>query len=109
MKFDFIIRSVTIIILFGLVFSLGYISNDLCKALNNDQQCEGLWIKGYDKKNALAVASSYDINGDWVCVNVNGMEYDRAVEVCQHEVGHEIFAEVCEKNMTKCLGIMNNG
>jgi len=43
---------------------------------------------------------------DWVCVNVQGMSFDRAVEVCQHEVGHEIFAEICEKNMTKCFEVV---
>lgn len=45
--------------------------------------------------------------GDWVCVNVKGMKFDRAVEVCQHEVGHEIFAEICEKDMDQCLGVLN--
>ena len=43
--------------------------------------------------------------GDWVCVNVEGMDFDRAVEVCKHEVGHEIFAEVCEANWSKCANI----
>jgi hypothetical protein len=31
------------------------------------------------------------------------MDYKRAVEVCSHEVGHEIFAEKCEKNIEKCI------
>lgn len=48
-----------------------------------------------------------NITGDWVCVNVKGMKFDRAVEVCQHEVGHEIFAEICEKDMDQCLGVLN--
>jgi hypothetical protein len=44
--------------------------------------------------------------GEWVHVNITDMPYKRALEVCSHEVGHEIFAEVCEKNMTKCEGVM---
>jgi hypothetical protein len=33
------------------------------------------------------------------------MDYKRAVEVCSHEVGHEIFAEKCEKNPDLCFKI----
>ncbi|MFA6462370.1 MAG: hypothetical protein WCV90_08980 [Candidatus Woesearchaeota archaeon] len=43
--------------------------------------------------------------GDWISINIEGMSFERAYEVCRHEVGHEIFAEVCEKNMTKCLEV----
>lgn len=46
-----------------------------------------------------------DNAGDWVCVNIRNIEYDRAIEVCNHEVGHEIFAEKCEKNPQVCLAI----
>lgn len=41
--------------------------------------------------------------GDWVCVNLNRISYTKMVEVCKHEVGHELFANFCEKNETKCL------
>jgi len=41
-------------------------------------------------------ASITDGSGDWVCVNVEDMSYERALDVCQHEVGHEIFAESLE-------------
>ena len=43
--------------------------------------------------------------GDWVCVNVRGMSYERALDVCSHEVGHEIFAEICEDDIDKCFKI----
>jgi hypothetical protein len=35
------------------------------------------------------------------------MSYDRAVEVCKHEVAHEIFAEYCDNdnNMEKCINV----
>lgn len=64
------------------------------------------FVGEYNQMEALKFAESQD-SGDWVCVNVKGMKFDRAVEVCQHEVGHEIFAEVCEKDMDKCLGVLN--
>lgn len=64
------------------------------------------FVGEYNQMEALKFANSQDA-GDWVCVNVKGMKFDRAVEVCQHEVGHEIFAEVCEKDMDKCLGVLN--
>lgn len=85
-----------------LVFSF-YVMLQTPNCLN---QYAGLWIPN----------SVNDSN--WVCVNVNGMSIDRMVEVCNHEVGHEIyyrnknnlsifssedFAEICEKNLTKCL------
>ena len=44
--------------------------------------------------------------GDWVCINIEDMAYDRAVEVCKHEVGHEIFAEICEKDFDKCKEVL---
>lgn len=45
--------------------------------------------------------------GDWVCVNIEDMTYQRAYDVCKHEVGHEIFAEemeACEsENVYECI------
>jgi hypothetical protein len=68
---------------------------------------EGCWadVKETIKNNQNEVVGVRS-NGDWVCVNIDNMKYERAVEVCKHEVGHEIFAEICEKNMSKCLEIM---
>ena len=63
-----------------------------------EKQFDGCWAK---------IKSGED-RGDWVCVNVKGMDYKRAVEVCQHEVGHEIFAEICEKDINKCFEVINN-
>lgn len=62
-------------------------------------------LRGYWKSNSKEPQFEY---GDWVCVNVQGITYQRAVEVCQHEVGHEIFAEICEKNITKCFEVVEN-
>lgn len=43
---------------------------------------------------------------DWVCINADDdMSYKRCVEVAQHECGHKLFAEKCEKNVSKCLEV----
>lgn len=67
----------------------------------SEQHCnDGYWFR--DTTNP-----GFDY-GDWVCVNIQNMNYERAVEVCNHEVGHEIFAEECEKNMSKCFEVAEN-
>ena len=57
---------------------------------------DGLWTR-----NACNFTNS------WIHVNINNMTMSRALEVCQHEVGHEIFAEICEKNFTLCQNFMD--
>lgn len=64
------------------------------------------FVGNFSQMEALEYVNSQEY-GDWVCVNVKGMDFTRAIEVCKHEVGHEIFAEVCEKDMDKCLGVLN--
>lgn len=66
------------------------------------KQYDGLDLRSRNHTAALKTAYEYDEYGNWVCVNVRNMDYGRAKEVCQHEVGHEIFASECEKNWTKC-------
>lgn len=87
-------------------FMLGFAVSHLISLNQQEEKLfEGLRFEGnYTHPEAIKFADSYDY-GDWVCVNVKGMNYPRAVEVCQHEVGHEIFAEVCEKNITKCFEV----
>ena len=61
----------------------------------------------YKCLDGLYTKNSCNFEGEWVHVNIGNMSFKRALEVCQHEVGHEIFAEICEKNFTKCLNITN--
>lgn len=79
---------------------LGFIINEIIspKSYTSQSQFDGCWAK---------VKSGAD-KGDWVCVNVRDMKYERAVEVCKHEVGHEIFAEVCEEDIDKCFEVIEN-
>ncbi len=55
---------------------------------------------------AVDKARSYDLYGNWICVNVKSMSYKRGLEICAHEMAHEIFAVECSKNMSKCLEVM---
>lgn len=100
-----IIGPILILSLFISTFVLGWFGNDIYRDYKNKRDIDGLFIKDKDYKEASNIANNRD-NGDWVCVNVRGMEYSRAVEVCKHEVGHEIFAEICEKDIDKCLGVI---
>jgi len=110
---------------FGMVFIAGYFTHLLiidysvtklekqydakiawCENIS-DRKIDGLWLYNYNESMKDNITQTRDSRGEWVCVNIQGMTYNRAVEVCQHEVGHEMFAEICEKNMSKCLGVMN--
>ena len=72
-----------------------------------ERELNGLWLKNMNESRMSEVAHDLDKKGDWVCVNIRGMRYETALKTCNHEVGHEIFAEACEENMDKCLEIMN--
>lgn len=92
------------IILLSMIVGFGI--NEIYRDLTLQRQYDGLWIKAQDKVKTLETAYNYEDNGDWVCVNVKGMSYERAVETCQHEAGHEIFAEIVEKNPEKIGKVM---
>jgi len=60
---------------------------------------------GYNMPKPVEGYWASNSTGEWVCVNIKGMSFERALEVCKHEVGHEIFAEACEKDMEKCMAV----
>ena len=78
---------------------LDYVEEQNLKKIINSNNSEYL--------NILDGQWRKDITGDWVCVNIKDMSYERAFEVCSHEVGHEIFAEECEKNPKLCFDLLN--
>ena len=85
--------------------TLGWLLNDIYRSQKNIRTLDGLWIKDVNESVAKDIAQERDKFGRWVCVNIQGMELERAVEVCKHEVGHEIFAEYCEKDMERCYNV----
>ena len=61
---------------------------------------------------AIKTALNYDATGDWVCVNVRGMDYGDIENTCNHECMHSAFSEIisesCEKNFSKCGELLDN-
>ena len=92
--------AILLIILFLCGMIVGWAVNDI----ENQRKYDGLWFAGnLTHSEALSLARSYDTYGDWICVNIKGMSVQRMIEVCQHESAHEIFAEKCQDNATRCL------
>ncbi len=86
----------TVLILFVFLFLFFSIEN-----INY----EGCWadIKETVESASGEITATID-KGDWVCVNIQNMDYERAVEVCKHETFHEIWAECGESNnLTYCI------
>lgn len=83
-----------LIFLFGFGIFIGYQIRDL--KINEHQ--------GYF--NAYFNASYPQFSsGLWACVNVQDISYERGVEVCQHEIGHAIYHDLCKikkKNILAC-------
>ncbi len=85
------------IIFLILGIGLGWFINEFYESYKYQKQFEGLFMQEKNWTSAWSTAKEYDQYGEWICVNVRGMNYQRAVEVCQHEAAHEIFAEIIEK------------
>jgi len=92
-EFVFVFKIWEVFLLIIALFILGFISNSLIYFEENqktESECpsyDGIWAR----------VNAGTEKGDWVCVNIDGMSYERAIEVCKHETGHEIFAEAVEK------------
>lgn len=89
-----------------LVFALGWLGNDIYRSSMNKRLVDGLFVAPVSQQTAYETSKKSDFLGNWVCVNIKGMDYSRAVEVCQHEVGHEMFAEHCEDDFEGCLEVV---
>lgn len=109
---------------FGLlicIFILGFSTSQFLSTpsesktqFENKTCVEGLWTR----------IRAGEEPGEWVSINIENMDIERALEVCQHEVGHSIyyklkqdhysdndsedFAEICEADFDKCLRFYNN-
>lgn len=96
------------LILSILFLSIGWLGHSLYSEYSNKSYLDGLYYgEEYNLTQQKVLENAYnrDSAAEWVCVNIQNMPYKRAVEVCQHEVGHEMFAEICEKNITKCFEV----
>ena len=103
-----------LVLLLILFFTWGYVTSEVV-----DQQLaksKNKKLLGFYMENANTTQrDEYKQNaplGDWVCVNVEELDYSGAFDVCVHECSHqaysEIFAEECEKDISKCREVIYN-
>lgn len=65
----------------------------------------GLYF-GMTQHHGFWTRDAMGFSGSWVHVNINKMNFQEALEICRHEVGHEIFAGYCQEspeNFEKCV------
>jgi hypothetical protein len=98
MKLEYLVW-IGMILMLVLGGAMGYLIKGLDK--NVIEQCStqaklaGLWLPD--------IQTLKNYNGKYICVNVDETKTLTELErVCEHEVGHEIFARECETNFTKC-------
>ena len=101
-------RLIEYLLLAGMIggsFTLGFLIRD---TYNDYRILDGLHLSNVSSwEEAVQTSQSLDSKGNWVCVNVNDMTYKHALEVCSHEVGHEIFAKECESNPELCFDLVD--
>ena len=95
--------SFSFLIGFGIV--IGWAVNEVYS--NYGRNFDGFWIPERNYTEAQAFLKTKEPTGNWVCVNIKNMDYRKAVEICKHEVAHEIFARSCEKDVDKCFEVAN--
>ena len=66
----------------------------------------GMWLSERNWSEAIKTVDEHDPGGDWICINLKGMTYNEMLETIQHEIGHELFAQKCENNVSKCIQAM---
>jgi hypothetical protein len=89
----------------GWLCSLAYMDNKFISTFDG-HYFEGNYTQ-YTAREKSELAERGSNKGNWICVNVYGMSYDRAIEVCRHETAHEIFSTYCEdkNNIDKCINM----
>ena len=106
-----ILMTLGLVSLFILGGVAGYFLNEReCK--DHKKNVEGLYLRNWNETGVKDYTKEREPRGDWVCVNIRGMKPKRALAVCRHEVGHEIFAEHCEqsqKGFDECMKVVKNG
>lgn len=89
----------------GIFIGVSYSKNN--PSICEEKLFDGCWteIKGfiYNDKNKTIDEVTEE---EWVCVNIQGMDYERCLEVVAHECGHSLFAKKCENNPELCFDLM---
>lgn len=71
--------------------------------LSSPNRTQGLWLKHYNQTGVDEITKQKESYGDWICINIDGMNFTEMQRVIQHEMAHEIFSEHCENNVSKCF------
>ena len=105
---------ISLICLICLLVSGGWIANEWYYEFTAKRTINGFYAENVPDYNTLLdIQSAKERNGDWVCVNVNGMKFPDAYDTCVHECSHraysEIYAEKCEDDFEGCVEVMENG
>jgi len=96
---------ISFIFLGFLFFSVGFLANDAWGYYQYDRELNGFLLRNANITEVKQFGDLHDERGDWICVNVKGMAYEKALQTCNHEVGHEIFAEFCADNIDECIAV----
>lgn len=100
---------VFLLIVMVLMFFGGWVGSSVYSDYNMykyPKSVNGLWLPSNNisnKSQAIETANGFDTYGNWICINIRGMSIEQMINTCEHEVGHEIFAQKCENNVTKCM------
>lgn len=100
MNWDLVVLGVII----TLTFLLGWFGHGIYSDYVDDVKYRGLWIKAnYTQAQALEASREFDSQGSWICINIRGITIPEMIETCEHEAGHEIFAQKCAGKARECL------
>ena len=93
-----------------LIFEAGYMTNTAVRYWGKWIQIQGFYVAeelNLTRQRVIEIAYQKEPLGEWICTNIAGRTPNEILATLKHEVGHEIFAEYCEKenNFDKCLGI----
>ena len=100
MKIEYILIGILLFLSGAIVSQLynSYHPIEITKECESQYAMDGVWVS--DAKYLM------NYTGSWACVNVGNIKsISRMIEECNHEIGHEIFARNCAKNITKCEGL----
>jgi hypothetical protein len=89
-------------IILGICLTISY------QTVHTERTINGLWMSQYNENDAREAAQEMDQLEDWICININGMTIDDIIQTCNHEAAHELFAEKCEDNASKCFVAIEN-
>jgi hypothetical protein len=89
-------------ILLGIIVGLSSIN--IYSEFQEKEELRGLRLTAENWTDALNISHSSN-EGNWICVRVNDITPTQALEICQHEVAHEIFATYCQTHFNECVNL----